>query len=251
MEQMAETRETYRGRYLMIDGVEQSLRVDPRAPYAPLTGAAWDVLALARFLVQEAGEPGKALFLGVGGGTVPRLIRHFESAINCPNGTWIGHILNPWRFYGVEADPSVLEIACSQFDLMELGWETVRCMSAATYLSLVSVVDKYAPTQGFDVIFDDLFTGAYKPKDHEEVLEMVLAQTPRLLVSNTLTPDEYPLNLVTARFPHVLKVTLPTLHNTFFFAGELQRMTERGVRGALPWTLLHPNLRQLRFEVLQ
>jgi len=130
-----EVRAAGRTRRLYTDGVFHS-------HYNPLhgvTGGVWDLLLLPAFLL-PAERPMRVLMLGVGGGTVLKMLERF---------------IQPTKIIGVDLDPVHLQVAREHF---EVGPEVdLRKADAMTW------VHRYdgAP---FDLIIDDLFGGRGEPE---------------------------------------------------------------------------------------
>ncbi len=123
-------RETKRGRALEIDGTFASWwSRDGEA-----TGSVWDALA-APLLALPPSRRRSVLLLGLGGGSVARLVRAIAPAA---------------RVVGVEFDPDVVAAAQRHFDLDALGIEIV-CDDARAVL--------VRERRRFDLVIDDIFVG--------------------------------------------------------------------------------------------
>jgi spermidine synthase len=123
-------RETARGRKLEIDGTFASWW----SRGGKATGSVWDALA-APLLAVPAARRRSALILGLGGGSVARLVRAIAPA---------AHVV------GVELDPGVIAAARSHFDLDALGVEWI-CDDARAVLA--------RERRRFDFVVEDVFVG--------------------------------------------------------------------------------------------
>jgi spermidine synthase len=126
---VVEVRGAGQTRRLYVDGVFHSAW----NPSRPLTGAIWDHLALPSFFVRPEGAR-SALVLGVGGGTVVRML---------------ADLTTPERLVGVELDAELLEIGHEWFGLAESGAGLHRADAARW-------VEDHAGER-FELIVDDLF----------------------------------------------------------------------------------------------
>ena len=102
-------------------------------PNTPISGSVWDLLMLPAFFY-PAGEIRRVLVLGVGGGTVIRLLNHF---------------VQPEVIVGVELNPVHIQVAKRYFGVNRSEAELV-CADAIDWMS------DYRG-QPFDMIIDDLF----------------------------------------------------------------------------------------------
>ncbi len=123
-------RETKRGRALEIDGTFASWW----SREGKATLSVWDALA-APLLALSASRRRSALILGLGGGSVARLLRAIAPG---------AHLV------GVEFDPDVILAARRHFDLDALGVEVI-CDDARAVLA--------REERRFDLVIDDIFVG--------------------------------------------------------------------------------------------
>lgn len=124
---------TPEGTFLYVDGSCASVWRRGRE----LTGGSWDLLA-APVLLAPAGRPPRVLLLGVGGGTVIRVIRALRADA---------------RVVAVDLDAEVLAVARRAFALDRLGATVVRA-AADRFLRDLPGRDR------FDVIIDDIYERA-------------------------------------------------------------------------------------------
>lgn len=161
-----EVRSAGRTRRLYTDGVFHSQYNEAHG----VTGGVWDLLLLPAFLLEPA--PVRVLVLGVGGGTVLRMLRSY---------------LAPPMLIGVDLDPVHLTVAREHFGVPD-GVELVAADAR----------DWVAGYEGasFDLIIEDLFGGAGEP---ERAVALDAAWTRQLLgllapggalVANFIEPAE-------------------------------------------------------------
>jgi hypothetical protein len=118
--------------YLIIDDTLASLH----SPDSLTTNGPWD--AMAAPALYHKGKSPRVLILGLGGGSVARVI----SAI-CPDATMVG----------VECDAEVLKVAKEEFGLGDIPNLEIVKEDALTYLRGLTEANKY------DIIIDDVFVG--------------------------------------------------------------------------------------------
>ena len=118
--------------YLIIDDTLASLH----SPDSLTTNGPWD--AMAAPALYHKGKNPRVLILGLGGGSVARVI----SAI-CPEATMVG----------VECDAEVLKVAKEEFGLGDIPNLEIIKEDALTYLRGLTEANKY------DIIIDDVFVG--------------------------------------------------------------------------------------------
>jgi len=159
-----EVRRTGRGLELRVDGTLASSHLDAGGG----TGPVWDALALP-MLALPPGRRRSALLLGLGGGSVARVLRTLAPEI---------------RIVGVEIDPGVVAAARAHLGLDALGVEVVM----ADALSALR-----AERRRFDLVIEDVFVGATrdvrKPAGFPEpVLSLARRRLARggLVVCNTI-----------------------------------------------------------------
>ncbi len=102
-------------------------------PRQPLTGHVWDLLMLPAFFY-PAGEIKRVLVLGVGGGAVIQMLRHF---------------LQPQQIVGVELNPVHVYVARRFFNIKGHGIQLIQ-HDAVQWL-------RDYQGEKFDLIIDDLF----------------------------------------------------------------------------------------------
>lgn len=102
-------------------------------PQQPLTGHVWDLLMLPAFFY-PAGEIKRVLVLGVGGGAVIQMLRHF---------------LQPQQIVGVELNPVHIYVARRFFNIKGKGIQLIQ-HDAVQWL-------RDYRGEKFDLIIDDLF----------------------------------------------------------------------------------------------
>jgi spermidine synthase len=216
-----EVRETAGGRELRIDGTfASSLREG-----SVVTGSVWDAIAAPVLLLPEE-RVRSVLLLGLGGGSVARIVRAL-----CPKA----------RIVGVEFDPEVVEVARRSFGPDELGVE-VRVADA------LDVLREAGPQH--DVVIDDVFVGSgrnvHKPgwlpsPGHELAMQQLAPGG--LLISNAL--DEAPAVARNMRqaFAGVLQIEVEDYDNRVLVGGPAslraallrRRLAENGLlRETLP-----------------
>jgi spermidine synthase len=161
-------RETRRGRALEIDGTFASWWSNA----GEATGSVWDALA-APLLALSPARRRSVLVLGLGGGSVARLVRAIAPAA---------------RVVGVEFDRDVVAAAQRHFDLDALGIEVI-CDDARAVLT--------RERRRFDMVVDDVFVGrgrhVHKPAwlpDPYLALAAMRVAVGGILVSNSI--DEAP-----------------------------------------------------------
>ncbi|MBX3024765.1 methyltransferase domain-containing protein [bacterium] len=143
---------TREGTFLFVDGSCASVWRPGRA----ITEGSWDLLAAPVLLV--AGQAPRVLLLGVGGGTVIRVIRALRPAA---------------AVTAIDLDREVLAVARRAFALDRLG-ATIVCAEADAYLRSLP-----APAR-FDVVIDDIYERAgaamRKPRGWPATLRRALAR---------------------------------------------------------------------------
>jgi spermidine synthase len=144
-------RRTREGKFLLVDGSCASVW---RAGHA-MTEGSWDLLAAPVLLA--GGRAPRVLLLGVGGGTVIRVIRALRPAADVT---------------AVDLDAEILAVARREFALDSLG-ATIVCEEADRYLRALP------PDRRFDVVIDDIYerraTAMRKPAGWPATLRRALA----------------------------------------------------------------------------
>jgi spermidine synthase len=217
-----EVREGRGGRALRVDGTFASWYAPGRA----LTGSVWDALAAPLCWLPPDRRRG-VLVLGLGGGSVARLVRALAPSA---------------RIVGVERSADVLRAAHRHFGLGALGVEVVQA-DARDYL---------ARARGrFDSVIEDVFVGtARSVRKPEWMLEGGLAAAARrvrrggLLVVNTID-ETAAVARALAGFPARVEVRIEGWSNRVLVAGpnDLDARTLR--RRVQQSPVLAPALRRL------
>lgn len=144
---------TREGTFLYVDGSCASVW----RPTGALTGGSWDLLA-APVVLAPAGRPPRVLLLGVGGGTVIRVIRALRADA---------------RVVAVDLDAEVLAVARRAFALDRLGATIVRADADRFLRDLPG-------REPFDVIIDDIYergtAGMRKPAGWAATLRRAAAR---------------------------------------------------------------------------
>jgi len=194
-------RETRAGKMLIVDGSHASAwRRDHAA-----TGAIWDLLA-APVLLSTNRAP-RVLLLGIGGGSVLRVLRALRPRA---------------KLIGVEIDADVLAAARSAFGLDELGAKLVvadaRVLVAPARRGAAVATQRLAGA--FDLIIDDVYEGVVgamqKPDGWADVLAAAHARLRPggLLVANFLhARDERILSRVVLKAARGLRLAHAEYHN--------------------------------------
>lgn len=153
-----------KGRALRINGTFASWY----EPGRPCTGSVWDALAAPLLLLPPARRR-SVLILGLGGGSVARIVRALAPKA---------------EIVGVELDPTVVSAAREHFDLDEIGVRIVEG-DARRYIDRTRRV--------FDAVLEDVFIGSARTVRKPDWLpEPGLARAARrvarggILVSNTI-----------------------------------------------------------------
>jgi spermidine synthase len=217
-----------RGRSLRIDGTFASYY----EPGLPITGSVWDALA-APLVLLPAARRRNVLVLGLGGGSVARVVRALAPAA---------------RIVGVEKNREVLGAARRWLELDALGVEVVEA-DAREYLARAR--------RRFDVIVEDVFVGrgravhkpAWLPAPGLELARRRLARR-GLLVSNTIDESSATLRALRRLFPATVRIEVEDYDNRVLVAGPgtLGARTLRRAVRADP--LLRATLPRLSFRTL-
>lgn len=224
-----EVRETAAGRELRIDGTFAS----SYRPGSAVTGSVWDAIAAPVLLLPES-RVRSVLLLGLGGGSVARIIRALRPKA---------------RIVGVEFDPQVVEVARRAFDLDELDLEVV----VADALEVL----RDAKEQ-HDVVIDDVFVGSgssvhkpgWLPRPGHELARRQL-RPGGLLISNALDEAPAVARSMGELFPGVLRIDVDEYDNRILVGGpaSLRAALLRGRVAASP--LLADTLPLLSFRTLR
>ena len=223
-----EVRERRRGRELRIDGTFASWY----DPALPITGSVWDALA-APLLALPPARRRRVLVLGLGGGSVARVIRALAPAA---------------RMVGVEQSREVLDAARRWLDLDALRVDVV-VDDARAYLERAR--------GRFDLVIEDVFVGRgravrkpiWLPRPGIALAARRLARG-GLLVSNTIDESATVARELRRRFPSLLSVEVEDFDNRVLVAGHGE-LGARELRSALrAEPLLAATLPRLRFRTL-
>jgi spermidine synthase len=198
------------GKRLIVDETFASLY----RPETLATGCVWDALA-APLLALPPGRRRRILLLGLGGGSVARILRGLAPRA---------------EIVGVELDSEVIRLARAHFDLDGLGLE-IRSDDALDVLR--------HEKRRFDLIVEDVFVGrgdaVHKPDwlPHPG-LDLAAARLARggLLVSNTLDEAASVASALARRFPGLLRIEVEDYDNRIFVAGP-EGLDARGLRRAV------------------
>lgn len=197
---------TRHGTFLYVDGSCASfLRRGSET-----TGGSWDLLAAPVLLVAHP-RP-RVLLLGVGAGTVIRILRALR-----PDA----------EIVAVDNDAEVLAVARREFALDALG-AVIRCGDARRF------IDRLPTSQRFDLIVDDIYAGSgdamHKPAGWRATLRRALARLHPggLLICNALdAADARRLREQLARPMVVLQHA--DYYNHFLLAGRRPMPSARAV----------------------
>ena len=214
------------GKRLIVDETFASLY----RPETPATGCVWDALA-APILALAPERRRRVLLLGLGGGSVARLVRALAPEADV---------------VGVELDAEVVRLARAHFGLDDLDLE-VRVEDARTVLR--------GETRCFDLVIEDVFVGrgdaVHKPDwlPHPGLdLAAGLLAPGGLLVSNSLDEAPSVAAALNARFPGLLRIEVEDYDNRIFVAGPAT-LNARGLRAAVVADpILSDSARILRFR---
>lgn len=215
-----------RGRALRIDGTFASWY----EPGVPITGSVWDALG-APILLLPPPRRRRVLVLGLGGGSVARVVRAL-----CPRA----HIV------GVERSREVLRAARRHMALDALGIEVV-CDDAHAWLARTR--------RSFDVVVEDVFVGRGRGVHKPPWLPQPgLALAARrlapggLLVSNTIDEHASVARELSRLFPRTLRIDVEDYDNRVLVAGP-RALSARSLRSALRSDpILSPTTTRLRIR---
>ena len=199
-----------RGRTLRIDGTFASWY----EPGLAITGSVWDALGAPLLLLPPARRR-RVLILGLGGGSVARVVRALAPGA---------------EIVGVEKSDEVLRAARRHLDLDQLGVEVVQA-DAREYL--------VRSRRRFDVIIEDLFLGTtrtlHKPDwlptpGYEQVARRLAAGG--LLVANTIDETRAVARDLRRLHPATLSIEVEDYENRVLAAGP-GTLSARRLRAAL------------------
>lgn len=202
-------RETAAGRLLLVDGSHASLLPSGRA----FTASIWDLLAATVLLLPPALARPRVLLLGLGGGSVLRLIRALVPTA---------------ELHAVELSAEVVEVARRDFALDALR-ARVHVDDAARFLTRASNRGRY------DLVIDDVYAGKvgamHKPARWREVLGAAWARVDErgLLAMNALNArDERLVDALGC--PQCLRVEHAQYHNRILVLAKGHTLSARGLR---------------------
>jgi len=222
-------REARRGRELLVDGTFASFYEPGRF----VTGSVWDAIA-APLLVLPPARRRRILVLGLGGGSVARIVRALA-----PKAVVVG----------VEFDADVLRTARSHFDLDSLGIEVVLA-DARRFLR--------EDRRRFDAVLEDVFVGAGDAVHKPPWLPLPGYALARerlapggLLVANALDEAPQVSRALADLLPGQVRIEVEDFDNHIYAAGPAH-LSARELRTAVAASpLLAPTLPRLRFKTIR
>jgi len=214
------------GRELRVDGTFASFY----KPGQVTTGSVWDALG-ASVLALPSARRIRVLVLGLGGGSVARLVRALAPRA---------------QIVGVEIDPEVVALARRWFDLDDLRVDLV-VDDARRFLA--------RERRRFDAVIEDVFVGrgraVHKPTWMiEEGLPQAAERVAEggILTSNTLDETSEVAAVLRARFPGLVEIGVSDYDNRVLVAGS-GSLSGRALRDAVVATPeLAGSVRALRFR---
>jgi spermidine synthase len=224
-----EVRVGRRGRALRIDGTFASWYEPGRTG----TGSVWDALAAPLLLLPPARRR-SILILGLGGGSVARIVRALAPRA---------------EIVGVERDPRVVRAAREHFDLDDIRVRIVES-DARSYLGRTR--------RQFDAILEDVFVGNARAIRKPDWLPSPgLGRAARhiarggILVSNTIDETAEVAAVMRRLFPATLGIDIAEYDNRVVVGGP-SVISGRLLRAAVAHDrVLSPTLPQLRFRRLR
>jgi len=199
-----------RGRALRIDGTFASWY----EPGLPITGSVWDALGAPLLLLPPARRR-RVLILGLGGGSVARVVRALAPGA---------------KIVGVEMSGEVLRAARRHLDLDSLDVEVVQA-DAREYLARCR--------RSFDMVIEDVFLGETRNLHKPDWLPAPgYGQAARrlaaggLLVSNTIDETRAVARELRRHFPATLSIEVEDYENRVLVAGP-RALSARNLRAAL------------------
>ncbi|MGI9433154.1 MAG: spermidine synthase [Myxococcota bacterium] len=214
------------GRELRVDGTFASFYT----PGQVTRGSVWDALG-ASVLALPSARRRRVLVLGLGGGSVARLVRALAPRA---------------QIVGVEIDPEVVALARRWFDLDDLRVELV-VDDARHFLA--------RERRRFDAVIEDVFVGrgraVHKPA---WMIDEGLPQAAErvadggILTSNTLDETAEVAAVLRARFPGLVEIGVSDYDNRVLVAGR-GSLSGRALRNAVAATPeLAGSVRALQFR---
>ncbi len=192
-----EVRRGRRGRELRIDGTFASYY----EPGVSITGSVWDALG-APLLLLPRSHRRRVLILGLGGGSVARVVRALAPRA---------------KIVGVEKDRRVLRAARAHLDLDSLGIEVIE--AAAEDFLLRS-------RRSFDLIIEDVFVGQGRKIHKPDWLPSPgVGQAVRrlnrggLFVSNTIDESAEVTRELARHFPSIVRIVVEDYDNRVLVGG--------------------------------
>jgi len=220
------------GRELVVDGTFASFY----RPGEVTTGSVWDAIA-APLLALPPARRRRVLLLGLGGGSVARLVRALAPSCS---------------IVGVELDAEVIRAARRAFDLDSLGIELVHA-DARSFLE--------RDRSRYDAVLEDIFVGrgddVHKPDWIPRPGTALAARRLRpggLLVSNTLDEWREVARELRRLLPRLVAIDVLGFDNRILVggpAGASSQLDARRLRAAVAHDpVLRDTLDQLRFRTL-
>jgi spermidine synthase len=210
----------------------QGTRASALRPGRASAGPVWDALALPVLALPR--PAGRIAILGLGGGTVARLLRALAPEA---------------RIVGIERDPEVIRAARAAFGLEHLDLEVV-VGDALDWLR--------RERRSFDVVIEDLFVGSVarvrKPDFlPEHGLRLARERLGRhgILCSNTIHEGAAMARTLRRLFPEVRAIHVAGHYNRILVAGRYLPDARRLRALARAEPLLRGGLRRLSFRTLR
>jgi spermidine synthase len=224
-----EVRRGRRGRELRIDGTFASYY----EPGLSITGSVWDALG-APLLLLPRHRRRRVLVLGLGGGSVARVVRALAPRA---------------KIVGVEKDRRVLAAARRDLELDSLGIEVIES-AAEDFLA--------RSRRSFDFIIEDVFIGRGRNVHKPEWLPSPgLSRAVRrlerggLLVSNTIDESTEVARALGGLFPSIVRIVVEGYDNRVLVAGP-PPLTAPALRAAVASDrVLAATLPRLNFRTLK
>lgn len=183
----------------------------------PRTGGVWDILALGML---PLGVINSALFLGVGGGTVPRLVRWLHETSD-------EYTTGPIQFFGVDYE-QVIKTAQAYMDLDAIGWENIYPHGLRMY------IEENPPNRTFDLVVEDIFDEYKKPVmlRKEMYLEAMKLTGVAGLYAGNILPEyvRWYRPMVRSRFANVVQIECEGIENVVVMGSNLSWLTATFMR---------------------
>jgi hypothetical protein len=226
--------ETNDGRALVVDGARQSLLMPDDIP---ITGEAWDMLALGYYACL-CPPPSSILFLGVAGGTAPRIIR------------WLAKKDSPHKkcfFDGVDCDMEMMAKAQDFMKLGECGWRCLEVRFADEF------IDAHKDAR-WEMVVEDMFVSRKKPAwlRDDPVGPMRLVDKYGVYVANMHRDDTvWYRPAIRRRFVNVIELRARHLLNRVVIASNQLQFNAIAFRNAIDWHSFRAIRRRLRVRTIQ